>query len=864
MDKQQLASKIWASADTMRSKIEANEYKDYILGFIFYKFLSEREEQFLRKQGSSEEDIKTISENDAETVKYIQDNIGYFIAYNNMLSTWIKKGKEFSVGDVRDALSAFNRLIHPNYSRVFANIFNTLQTGLSKLGTSTSEQTKACSDLIFLINDIPMDSKQDYDILGFVYEYLIRNFAANAGKKAGEFYTPLSVVKVKSAIISDYLKDNDKIKIYDPCSGSGSLLLNIGESVMERTGKENSVKYYAQELKQNTYNLTRMNLVMRGILPDNIVSRNGDSLADDWPWFDDSNPGETYDPLFVDAVSMNPPYSQPWDPSGCRTDPRFSDYGAAPQGKADYAFLLHGLFHLKSTGIMTIILPHGVLFRGAEEGKIRRQLIEKNQIDAIIGLPANIFYNTGIPTIIMILKKQKADTDVLIVDASKEFVKVGKNNDLRARDIKKITDTVIGRLEIPNYSRKVSRKEIRDNDYNLNIPRYVDSSEKDEPQDIYACMFGGVPESEINELETYWDVFPTLRGELFKKINESYSQLRDENVVSITNRNTEINTYKQIFSKAFENFKDYLKQELVTDPEHVSVHFMEEAITQEAFKRINGLPLVDKYEIYQILDDIWNNIEKDLEIIQEDGMDCVRKVDANKVQKKKGNSVIEVQDGWIGRVFSLRMVQKKYFENEMNVANEMTSRLLAAESEINDIVDSLSDEDRDSGIWDSDKEKLINAEVKKRAKAVRTEMKKGIVFNEDGLENNLLRLDKLFDTEKSLKSQIKKAEDELETKAIDKIHTLSDEEVANLFEEKWIMPIIRGIDAIPDEVIKGLTDKVKKLGRKYSITLCDTEEKIKETEKSLAALAGQLTGNDFDIRGIEAFRTFLSGRVTNE
>lgn len=716
MNKQQLASKIWASANAMRSKIEANEYKDYILGFIFYKFLSEQEEQFLKKEGITDDDIKAISESDTEIVKYIQDNIGYFIAYNDLLSTWIKKGKDFSVGNVRDALSAFGRLIHPNYKRVFAGIFDTLQTGLSKLGTSTAEQTKACSDLIFLINDIPMDSKQDYDVLGFIYEYLIRNFAANAGKKAGEFYTPLSVVRVKSAIIADYLKDSNEIKIYDPCSGSGSLLLNIGESVMERTGKENSVKYYAQELKQNTYNLTRMNLIMRGILPDNIAARNGDSLADDWPWFDDSNPGETYDPLFVDAVSMNPPYSQHWDPSGRDTDPRFSGYGTAPQGKADYAFLLHGLFHLKATGIMTIVLPHGVLFRGAEEGKIRKQLIEKNQIDAIIGLPAGIFYNTGIPTIIMVLKKQRTNTDILIVDASKGFIKVGKNNDLRASDIKRITDTVTSRSEIPNYSRRVSREEIRANDYNLNIPRYVDSSEKPESQDIYACMFGGIPDSEIGELKDYWDVFPTLRSELFENVNEAYSQLKSEDVAAVVSNNAEVAGYKQHFAKAFSDFDGFLENELIADPAHTALHSEEEKIAQEVFGRLSGLPLLDQYEAYQVLDDAWNTVGKDLEIIQTEGISSVHAVDPNMIQKKKGNDTIEVQDGWVGHVFPFRMVQEKYLTEEMKTADELTSKLNETESEISEIVDSLSDEEKDSNVWDSDKEKLVNAEVKKEAK----------------------------------------------------------------------------------------------------------------------------------------------------
>ena len=236
--------------------------------------------------------------------------------------------------------------------------------------------------------------------------------------------------------------------------------------------------------RSNTYNLTRMNLVMRGIEADNIVTRNGDTLEDDWSYFDENDPTQTYNPLYVDAVVSNPSYSQGWNPSDKETDPRYAGYGLAPKGKADYAFLLHDLYHIKPDGIMNIVLPHGVLFRGGEEGEIRKNLIEKNKIDAIIGLPANIFYGTGIPTIVMVLKQKRTNTDVLIIDASRKFVKEGKNNKLRASDIKKIVDVVTCRETKEKFSRVVARDEIRRNDYNLNIPRYVDFSDKAESWDI--------------------------------------------------------------------------------------------------------------------------------------------------------------------------------------------------------------------------------------------------------------------------------------------------------------------------------------------------------------------------------------------
>lgn len=392
MNKQQLASKIWESANKMRSKIEANEYKDYILGFIFYKFLSDKEVRYLRENDWTDEYLPQVTEDDSETVENIQKNIGYFISYDNLFSTWIAKGSDFSADNVTVALAAFSRLINPSHKKVFDGVFATLETGLSKLGDTSGARTRAIRDLIYLIKDIPMDGKQDYDVLGFIYEYLISNFAANAGKKAGEFYTPHEVSLLMSEIVANHLKERTEIKIYDPTSGSGSLLINIGKCAARYMGSENNIKYYAQELKENTYNLTRMNLVMRGILPDNIVSRNGDTLEEDWPYFDENDPVNTYNPLYVDAVVSNPPYSQSWNPTDKETDPRYARFGLAPKGKADYAFLLHDLFHLKSDGIMAIVLPHGVLFRGGEEGTIRRNLIEQNHIDAIIGLPANIFF----------------------------------------------------------------------------------------------------------------------------------------------------------------------------------------------------------------------------------------------------------------------------------------------------------------------------------------------------------------------------------------------------------------------------------------------------------------------------------------
>ena len=850
MNKQQLAAKIWESANKMRSKIEANEYKDYILGFIFYKFLSDKEVKYLKELGLTDSDLPSVTEEDSEMVKAVQDNVGYFISYENLFSTWLSKGSDFNVGNVRDALSAFSRLINPTHKKVFEKIFDTLQTGLSKLGDSSGSQTKAISDLIHLIKDIPMDGKQDYDVLGFIYEYLISNFAANAGKKAGEFYTPHEVSLLMSEIVADHLKDRTEIKIYDPTSGSGSLLINIGKSVAKHMGNGNQIKYYAQELKENTYNLTRMNLVMRGILPSNIVTRNGDTLEDDWPYFDESDPVGTYDPLYVDAVVSNPPYSQNWNPQDKENEPRYKEYGLAPKGKADYAFLLHDLYHIKPDGIMTIVLPHGVLFRGGEEGEIRKHLIENNKIDTIIGLPANIFFGTGIPTIIMVLKQKRVNTDVLIIDASKGFEKVGKNNKLRASDIKRIVDTVTGRKTIAKYSRVVSRDEVRKNDYNLNIPRYVDSSEKAESWDIYASMYGGVPVSEVEDLAEYWAAFPSLKDSLFTRKNAGYLQFVPEDIKSLVLSHADTEAFESKFKTEFGDFAEYLRQELITDMEHIPVSKEENTIATELFKRLSDIPLVDPYEAYQILDQNWAKIAVDLEIIQTEGIKSVTVVDPNMVIKKKDNKETEVQEGWIGRVLPFELVQKELLSDDVTALKSAEERLAAITSEFDGLLEELPEDEKTKDFVNDDSTAFVPATVKKALKAKDEEPEVLAI---------LKKVDALVNEEKSLKRDIKDKTASLQITTKKTIESLSEEDALALLSKKWIEPMVTEISALPLRIVDILTAKLEALAKKYQTTFEDVEKEIADTEASLTAMIDQLTGSEFDMQGLLELKKLLGG-----
>lgn len=850
MNKQQLASKIWESANKMRSKIEANEYKDYILGFIFYKFLSDKELKYLKENDYEDADIRELTEEDEDAVKDIQTSIGYFIAYENLFSTWLEMGSDFDVDNVRTALSAFTRLISESHKKVFDKIFDTLQSGLSKLGDSSKSQTKAVSDLIYLIKDIPMDGKQDYDVLGFVYEYLISNFAANAGKKAGEFYTPHEVSVLMSEIVAEHLKDRDKIEIYDPTSGSGSLLINIGKSLSKYMDNSNGIKYYAQELKENTYNLTRMNLVMRGIIPSNIYARNGDTLEDDWPYFDDADPIASYDPLYVDAVVSNPPYSQNWNPSGKEMDPRYAGYGIAPKSKADYAFLLHDLYHLKPDGIMNIVLPHGVLFRGGEEGEIRKNLIENNKIDAIIGLPSNIFFGTGIPTIVMVLKQKRTNDDVLIIDASKGFIKEGKNNKLRDSDIKKIVDTFKKRLSIDKYSKVVSRDEIRQNDYNLNIPRYVDSSEKAESWDIYALMFGGIPENELSDYNEYWNAFPTLRADLYSKAGNSYYALNTDDVKGTIKNNKDVRAFIEEYKNAFNGFDEALENILIKNIESINISMAEILIGDEIFRRIKDKPLVNAYEAYQLFSDEWNTVSVDLEIIQTEGFEATKKVDPNIVSKKKDGKDVEVQDGWAGHVIPFSLVQDKILYAEKKALSDKENRLLDIKSLYEELLEEFNEDEKEMDFITEDRDAFVNSEVIKASK------------NKELEEETLAKLKKvvdIIDEEKKLKKEIKTLNAGLENETKKRIEELTDIEVIELLKDKWITPIVKGLDVIPNRIIESLSSKMESLVKKYELTFSDVEKEIAETEKALRDMLDDIEGSEEDLLGLKELKRLLGG-----
>lgn len=858
MNKRQLASKIWEAANQMRSKIEANEYKDYILGFIFYKYLSENEERFLREQDFTSDDMPSLTGEDFEICQWVISNVGYFISYQDLFSTWINKGKELGIGDVTRALSAFKRHVDQGHKDIFGGIFAALETGLTKLGDTDASRSKSVRDLAHLINDIPMDGREGYDALGYIYEYLIEQFASNAGKKAGEFYTPHEVSVLMSQIVAYHLRGKDHIEIYDPTSGSGSLLINIGQAVAQYTGDPDSIKYYAQEYNTNTYNLTRMNLVMRGIQPSNIKVRNGDTLEHDWPWFDEGDPEVTYNPLYVDAVVSNPPYSQRWDPTGKEGDPRFAK-GIAPVSKADYAFLLHDLYHLKPGGVMAIVLPHGVLFRGGEEGTIRKNLVEAGNIEAIIGLPANIFFGTGIPTIVMVLRKNPEHEGILVIDASKGFVKDGKNNKLRECDIKRIVDAVEKRADIEGFCHVASIEEVRANDYNLNIPRYVDSSDKPESWDIYATMFGGLPASEIAELDAYWRAFPGLRESLFVDDGTPYLRLAVEDVRKAVKDHCSVGDFNNNFAARFSGLADELRRRLIDGYADIDIPSEELLLGEGIFARLEGMPLVDKYEAYQILDENWSVISSGLEVLQSEGFGAVRGVDPRFVLKKKGSEASEVQDGWMGRILPFEAVQRELLGDDLARIEQVEARLAAIAGEVDELAENLTDDDK-SSLGDAyDDDGFVAAVAAKRVKELKKAFKSGVTIEEDSPESALLKYVALCDEEKALKKELKQRTVALQEATKKTIEGLDDNRARDMLYRVWVEPLVEALGGLPDIAVTNLVDRVEKLAAKYQTTYADIVQEQHAAEKSLLGMLDQLVGNEYDMRGLAEFHTLLGG-----
>lgn len=472
----ELLSVLWAGADILRGKMDANEYKNYLLGIVFYKYLSDtflthvydllynkNPENMAAAQKAYEEVYAT--DDSEELLEDIKESYRYTID-PELTYTKIAEAANNNAFQRETLQKAFNSVEQSD--SIFANMFADIDLYSNRLGMGEQKQSAIIAELIKTINEADLLNHEG-DVLGDAYEIMIGKFASETGKKAGEFYTPQEVSQILTRISIQGQENKQGLLVYDAAMGSGSLLLNA----KKYSNKPDYIHYFGQELNTTTFNLARMNMFLHDVAPENQTLRNADTLDADWPTDEETD---------FDMVLMNPPYSANWSAApGFLNDSRFSGYGVlAPKSKADYAFLLHGFYHLKNTGTMAIVLPHGVLFRGAAEGKIRQKLVDSGAIYAVIGLPSNLFYNTSIPTTIIALKKNREGRDILFIDASNQFVKGKNQNKLSQDNIDRIIELYVNRKDAEKEAHLASYEEIKANDYNLNIPRYVDTFEQEE------------------------------------------------------------------------------------------------------------------------------------------------------------------------------------------------------------------------------------------------------------------------------------------------------------------------------------------------------------------------------------------------
>lgn len=480
---QELNQRLFSAADNLRSKMDASEYKNYLLGLIFYKYLSDKllqqvvlladesleEYNEVEKQTKLYQELLADEDSREDLLATIVDTLGYEIEPNRLFNVLADQAKQ-NIFQLNDLNKGFTEL--SSKFEQFNGLFDDVDLQSKKLGSDDQQRNVTITEVLKKLNDIDVLG-HDGDVIGDAYEFLISQFASEAGKKAGEFYTPKKVSEMMAQIVTIDQEEKKLFSVFDPTMGSGSLMLNVRNYLKY----PENVKYHGQEMNTTTFNLAKMNLILHGVDAEDMNLRNGDTLNKDWP---------TDEPYLFDSVVMNPPYSAKWSADATfLDDSRFNRYGKlAPKSKADFAFLLHGFYHLKDSGTMAIVLPHGVLFRGAAEGVIRKKLLEDGSIYAVIGMPANLFFGTSIPTTVIILKKNRETRDVLFIDASKEFIKGKNQNKLSVENVEKIVSTYKNRETEDKYAYLASFDEIKENDYNLNIPRYVDTFEEEESIDM--------------------------------------------------------------------------------------------------------------------------------------------------------------------------------------------------------------------------------------------------------------------------------------------------------------------------------------------------------------------------------------------
>ena len=849
----EIKRRLWDGANDLRGSMDASRYKDYMLGLMFYKFLSDQTlGTFKSTSGLDETDEAKVVQAYYEAYEsygeqlsqMIGDVLGYYVLPDYLYQTWLKdiNEGEFEVQKVIDSLNNFERTIAvTGDSDDFKGLFSssTLDLTNTALGNNLNERSRNIKNLILLFADLNMVALQKGDVLGDAYEYLIGQFAMESGKKAGEFYTPRQVSEVMAQIVA---KSSNINSIYDPTVGSGSLLLTVRNHL--KGDQQKLLNYYGQEKNTATYNLTRMNLLLHSVRPENMTIRNGDTLAEDWP----EDPERPSEGVQFDAVVMNPPYSvKNWNQNDLKvSDPRFEVAGVLPpNSKGDYAFLLHGLYHLGQEGTMAIVLPHGVLFRGGAEGEIRKRLLDKNYIDTIIGLPDKLFTNTGIPVTVMILKKNRAlDEPVLMIDASHTFTKEGKQNVLREKDIAKLVDTYVTRNEEKGYSHLARREEIIENEYNLNIPRYIESIDEDIPEDVDAHLYGGIPYKNIANLHVLQATVPHVIEASLKEVRPNYVELTDS-IETLTNNvlnDAYVLDKSQVVEARIKAYQDKYWDQLKSVADVDDIRGIREAMLAEIKEILLEFKHIDEYDGYQIIADIWENkLTEDTEIIAlSDFYTEGRKRTAHMVTKGSGRNKREEQDGWIGNLVPNDLITNKLFHAELTDIEAKEAKFQAVEVELSELVEAAKVEESDEEVALG--EALNDREDAFLIGAVRSELK---LAEKESTDHALLsQVQELLNERTKLNRDIKKLETDLKEMTEERIESLTNEEIDSLMYDKWFGSVISKVNRLLDNPLTEELIILEQLQERYADTLETLEAESDKLEKELEAMMEQLVMNE--------------------
>jgi len=789
--KSELYSSLWASCDSLRGGMDGSQYKDYILTLLFVKYVSDK--------------FKGVSYGDIDIPEHG--------SFDDMLALIGNK----NIGEEMDKI--IGRLAEANELR--GVIDNAHFNDENKLGKG-KEMVDKLSELLSIFRDKMPDFSKNRadgdDIIGDAYEYLMRKFATESGKSKGQFYTPAEVSRVLAKVIGIEHAHGSDITLYDPACGSGSLLIHAAEAAPV------DVAIYGQEKESTTAGLARMNLVLHN--KATAVIKGGYSTFSD-PQFmnaDDDSALRQFD-----FATVNPPFSDKNWTHGLKEYGRFDGYGdRPPQKNGDFAWLLHIIKSLKRKGKAAVILPHGVLFRGNAEATIRRSLIEKGYIKGIIGLPANLFYGTGIPACIIVIDKENADErdGIFMIDASRDFIKDGNKNRLRERDVYKITTVFNQKIELPKYSRFVPNSEIKDkNDYNLNIPRYIDSSAAEDLQSIKGHLKGGIPSADVDSLSLYWETFPNLQKSLFKKKRKGfYASVVDKDAIRDTiNNDADFSAYADKVEGAFNKWKKYTDGKLRSINDATKPKVLIADIAGRILKEFEPVTLIDKYDAYEVLLSYWNDVmADDVYLLMQDGYGVIRNIEVFKkvsIRKKKDGTEEkrEKETGWDGRLVPKALVIEKFFSVEEKAIDDLEAVIASAQAELDEMIENaeegsaINDILKDNGSLDKAelRKKLRDKELEAEDKAILQKFQKLTVRTDDGSK-----------TLKDLRTA-------LDNKARAQYPKLADDQCMDLLlERKWYRTLLKGVFALYTSVSNSIATRDTELAERYEKTLPELEAEV--------------------------------------